>query len=177
MNKPKSEIYSDGMCVYVSVNLSNPFVGKLALVLANLLLLAVIGIAIAWWIPAMLLCFLALFLLLLKYSLWNFFGRENLIINTRSVSYQHHYGLLKTGYITKKMPNRLIVSNSAYEAYPGCVICGFGSYHEINHIPIEVYSMTFPIAEADARHLNKLIQKLFIDEMSERYDLPAIILN
>lgn len=177
MNKPKSEIYSDGVCVYVSVSVSNPFIGKLALVFANLLILTVIGLGIAWQIPAMVICFLLLFMLLAKYSLWNFFGQENLIINTRSVSYQNDYGLFKTRYVIKRLQSRLIISHSLYKASPGCVLCSFGSYKQVDNTPFEIYSMTFPMTEADAKYLNTLIEKLFIDDMSKRYDLPQIILN
>ncbi|WP_121810967.1 hypothetical protein [Mucilaginibacter kameinonensis] len=177
MNQPKSEIFSDGICVYVSVNVSNPFIGKLALVFANLLILTVIGLGVVWHIPGMVICFGLLFVLLAKYSLWNFFGWENLIINTRSVSYQRDYGLFKTRYIIKRLQSRLIISHSLYKPNPGCILRSFGSYKQVDNTPFEIYNMTFPMAEADAKYLNTLIEKLFIDDMSRRYDLPQIILN
>ena len=177
MDKPKSEIYSDGICVYISVNVGNPFIGKFALVLANLIILTVIGLGVAWRIPTMVICFLLFFLLLAKYSLWNFWGLEHLIINTRSISYQHNYGLFKTKYVTKKLQSRLILSHSSYKAFPGFVLCSFGSYKQADNTPFEIYNMIFPITEADVKYLNTLIEKLFIDDMSKRYDLPQIILN
>jgi len=177
MNKPKSEIYSNSECVYVSVNVSNPLWGKVVLVLGNLFILIIIGLGIIWQIPQMIICFLLLFISLIKYSLWNFCGCENLIINTRSVSYQHNYGLFKTRYVIKRLQSRLIISHSLYKNCPGCVLCSFGSYKQIDNTPFELYNMTFPMVEADAKYLNTLIEKLFIDDMSKRYDLPQIILN
>lgn len=41
----------------------------------------------------------------LKYALWNAFGKEILIINQKSVSYQYHYGFIRNNLTTKTYQN------------------------------------------------------------------------
>lgn len=103
--KDKFIINTDGVCVYVSVSVTNSLVGKILLLLANGIALTVLVLSVVEWIPALLLVTLVMLALLMRYTLWNLFGAENLIINTKSLSYQHDYGFWKTGYTTKDIIN------------------------------------------------------------------------
>ena len=177
MKKPVSLIYTDGVCVYISVNVSNPVIGKVALILADLMLLCPVIIGITEGILALILLSGVFFLFLLKYTLWNFWGQENIIISTKSVSYQQNYGLFKTGYTTKTIFNRLVIDYLDDGNEPGCVNCRFITYGETNHIPFEIYQMIFPINLKDARKIGELLDKLFIDQLSDGFGMPHISLN
>lgn len=177
MKQPASLIYTDGICIYISVKVTNPLVGKVVLVLANLMVLFPVILGITEGILAMTLAFGAFFLILLKYTLWNFWGRENIIVNTKSVSYQHEYGVFKTNYTTKSLFGRLLIEYFDNKKEPGCVNCRFISYSEITDVPFEIYTMVFPLSQKDVDKLRTYLDKLFIDHLSDGLGMPHISLN
>jgi hypothetical protein len=175
--KDKTAIYSDEICIYISICANSPLYGKIALLLADLLILCVLIFAIVLWIPGLLLVS-ALFLFFLgKYSLWNFYGKENLIINTKTVSYQHDYGFFKTAYTV--VPFNKTIKLQVAPAKPiesKELLVKIWSYND-NDLPVEVYTTSLTISEEDVIRLNTLIKQLFVDKMADEYMLPHIHLN
>jgi hypothetical protein len=174
--KPTAGIYSDDICVYVSVSANNGLTGKIALALADLLVFIVLYFAIIEWIPGLLICTLLLLMLLTRFTLWSFFGKENLIINTKSVSYQNDYGFFKTPYTTKLIKNKLVVVNHKTDEPEGYVNCGFITY-DATDLPVDIYDMVFPISAEDSIYMQGLIEHLYLNKLSDNYDFPVINLN
>jgi len=174
-----NQIWTDGVCVYVSAKVSNPILGKIALVIADAMILSVAILAIKIRIPGLLLFSMLPLFFLAKYTLWNFFGRETLIINTKSFSYQHDYGVIKMAFVTKKIANKIIVKALPVETddTENPLQLSFISYHKENDIPFEVYHTSLYFSEKEAIYINSLIQQLFIDELSKNNEFPAVYLN
>ena len=174
MKEPKPRIFSDGICVYVSVSVNNSLVGKVALVVANAFILSVFVLSIKEWIPGLFICTTIFLIMLIRYTLWNFYGKENLIANTKSFSYQHDYGFFKTSYITKPVHARLILTNEEKE---DGIYCTFITYRKTDNLPVEIYNMTFPVSEKDLQLINLLIEQLYINELSDGDGNSYINLN
>ena len=177
IREKNSLVYTDGVCVYVSISENNPLMGKVALILADLLILSVLFFSVTEGIAGLIIFTVILLSFLTRYTLWNFWGKENLIINTKSVSYQHDYGLLKTSYTTKKIHSKLIVVCDKKEGVADMVQCGFITYHEMNHLPTEIYGVTFPITCKQAEYMIDLIEALYLNKMTGDYEFPSINLN
>jgi hypothetical protein len=174
MKEPKSKSHSDGMCVYVQTEVNNSVASKLLIIVADTLILSVLILSIVEWIPGLFICTLIFLAFLTWTTLWAFWGKENLIINTKSLSYQHDYGFFKTRYTVKSIHARLIVISQKTDDE---VRCSFVSYQESNDLPLEIYSMTLPISEKECERINTLIEELYVDRLSDDYEFPYINLN
>ncbi|MCQ6960995.1 hypothetical protein [Mucilaginibacter aquariorum] len=175
--KDKTAIYSDEICIYISICANSPLYGKIALLIADLLILSVLIFAIVLWIPGLLLVSAFFLFFLGKYSLWNFYGKENLIINTKTISYQHDYGFFKPAYTV--VPFNKILNLQVAPAKPienKELLVKFSSYND-DDLPIEIYTISLSIPEEDVRRLNTLVKQLFADKMADEYMLPHIHLN
>ncbi|MES2064319.1 MAG: hypothetical protein V4456_20550 [Bacteroidota bacterium] len=175
--KEKTKIYSDEICVYVSIGVSNPLYGKIALVLADAIILSVLILAIVIWIPALALVSTMFLFFLTKYTLWNLYGRENVIINTKTVSYQHDYGFFRTGYTTVPFKKGLSLKvGPAKPAENKELLLLISSYND-NDLPVDIYTTTLSMPEDDVIRLDTLMKQLFVDKMADEYMLPPIHLN
>jgi len=175
--KERIKIYSDEICIYVSIGVNNPLYGKVALILADALILSVLILAIVIWIPGLALVSLLFLFFLTKYTLWNIYGRENVIINTKNVTYQHDYGFFKTDYTI--LPINKGLSLKVAPAKPTEnkeLLIKMTSYND-NDLPVEIYTMALSVPEDDVIRLNMLMKQLFVDKMAEEYMLPPIHLN
>src|ERR1700761_486593 len=94
-------IFSDDVCIYVFANTNHALWRKAILILASLFMFSVVCFSLAIWLPDLTILSLIIGFMVLRYSLWNIYGEENLIINTKSLSYQHGYGFFRTGYKIK----------------------------------------------------------------------------
>ena len=175
MKEPKSESHSDGICVYVLTEVNKSVASKLLILVADALILSVLIFSITEWIPGLFICTLIFLAFLAWCTLWAFWGKENLIINTKSLSYQHDYGFFKTKFTIKPIHARLIVISRKTE--DGDMHCSFVSYQESNDLPLEIYSMTLPISEKECERINTLIGELYVDKLSDDYEFPYINFN
>jgi len=171
-------IISDGVCVYFTANSSNPVLGKVLLLIADSAICIVLVFSIFENIGGLILASLLLVLFFGHYTLWNLLGRENLIINTKTISYQHDFGLYKSAYTTKKINKLLeiLIVNKLPEKEQNDLQLRFFSYNDAD-IRVELYTTVFHISSTDAEKLNKMVNNLFIDKVTESYTLPPINLN
>lgn len=98
------EITNDGACVYLNSAVKPGIIAKVTLVLLNLFsLLLFVVIAYATWNTNTPRVFLFAICVLLpvvyvvsigRLTLWNLFGKEYVIINTKSLSFKRSYGVL-----------------------------------------------------------------------------------
>jgi len=154
----------DGVCVYVTLTGRISLFGKLILLFINSFIISVI---VALWVMNIgiaAICFTVLELLIIRYTLWNVMGKEHVIINTRSLSYQFDYGFFVTELnsvaITKEL--RVIPFNEVKEANGIYTRLLFESYDE-NHLPINIYHTTLALSEDDHKKLIELLNQLYLD--------------
>lgn len=168
----------DGICIYATTILKAAIVGRLFLLILNLVL---IGVIIAFSIEKVfigVLVFTAVEIFIIKYSLWNLYGEERLIINAKSLSYQHYYGLFTTPFHTISFNKRIQVLpyGEVVEGDQTYVKFLFESYNE-NNLPSIIYHSVLHINKTDFEKLLQYIDQLFVDEMSESYEMPRIYMN
>lgn len=109
--KPKNDLYChyDGVCIYATISVKPNIVAKIILSFINLFLLAAITTFIIGDVIVAALAFSVLEFFTIKYTLWNFLGEERLIINTRSLSYQQHYGFFNTALQTISLNKKILI--------------------------------------------------------------------
>ena len=100
--------HSDGINLYVEFSVRAKPIGKIILSILILFTLAAFIIIFStldqeeigkFIIPLSMPCFL--FLVIPKrYLIWNLYGKENLIINSKTISYNYDYGFIRTNLKT-----------------------------------------------------------------------------
>lgn len=85
--------------------------------------------------------FSLLYIFPIKYLLWNLFGKEHLIINTKSISHSFDYGFIKTNLSTQPV-NRL---ETYYQQRMSDETNEFGqlvfyNYRQDNNLPELIYT-------------------------------------
>lgn len=178
--RPKNELYChyDGVCIYATISVKPNIVAKIILSFINLFLLAAITTFIIEGVAIAAIAFSVLEFFTLKYTLWNFLGEERVIINTRSLSYQQHYGFFNTPLQTISLNKKILIRayDQIIENELTLVKFLVESYND-QHLPEVIYHSVLNITEADFKRLLEQVDRLYIDEMSERHAMPEIILN
>lgn len=178
MKDDNFEMSFDGICIYIALSVENPLMGKIFLITADLIIFGVFFTAIYTWIPGLALVSLAFLFFLLRYTLWNFFGSEYIIINTKAISYQHDYGFIRMPRVTKSINKilQLKYDSDYLDKDQIKVKLNMVSYDE-NDLPIIIYQVSLPVSLQNAERLDALIKQIFMDKMSDDYSLPNINLN
>jgi len=171
-----SRVFSDGVCVFVFANADNPFFSKAILIICNLFFLSICVFSLTIGILGLTAFSLIAFLFLLRYALWNIYGKETLIINPKSLSYQYDYGFYRVPFKTKLINGPKLKITSRFVT-DGKNQLSFISYDETTRAPILVHTMLFYLSDDEAAQLHTLVNDLFLDELSDKYTLPAINLN
>jgi len=98
------EISSDGHCVYLTSVVKSNLIGKIILILFNAAVISLLvlltnifsdpgsGSAVIGFLIVLVLYITTL----LRYTLWNFWGRENISISTETIKYHFDYGFFST---------------------------------------------------------------------------------
>lgn len=168
----------DDVCVYATTAVKANITAKIILALINLFLLGIITVFFVEQVLLAAFVFLGLELFVVKYTLWNLFGEERLIINTKSISYQQHYGFFTTPFRTINLNKKVIVLpyDKVVDGEKINVKFLFESYDE-NNLPYVVYHSVLNVPDVDFEKLIRKIDELFIDEMSASYAMPTIHMN
>ncbi|RQO74055.1 hypothetical protein DBR43_01215 [Pedobacter sp. KBW06] len=171
-------IDSDGICLFITLTLRTSLAGRLVLIFLNMMCTGIIVLAAAERITALILASTVIFLLLIRYSLWNFYGKEYLTINTKSIRYQHDYGFFKTTPQINKIGTSLMVQaqNIYQTGKPKQVRLVFISHNELD-FPEEVYHVAIPITQKNANAVIRGINLLYLDKVTDDYSLPPIHMN
>jgi hypothetical protein len=174
----KVKVEYDGANVHLSMEAETSLMAKTAVVILNLVGLSVVFIGLYDWLLVVLTIGLLWELFFSWLILWNFFGKEILTINTRNLSYQHHYGFYKTKIEHRSMHNALNISLipvlTHHDKYHFQLI--FESYNEYG-LPEEIYRSIFPISETDLNLLKIAIRKLYLKKVHPDYINQPFLLN
>jgi hypothetical protein len=174
----KVSIDHDGLNVRLFMKVESTKMGKISMIFVNLIGLALLGIALEEWLLG-LLAMAALWLIFFGWiTLWNFFGKELVIINTKSLSYQHTYGFYITPLETKKINRAMNISLLPAGETKGTPHYNlvFESFNE-NDLPEELYRTALPISEDELTLLKKYIRRLYFEKVSPDFVSQSYLLN
>lgn len=102
-----------------------------------------------------------------KYLLWNLYGQEFLIVNTKSVSWSYNYGIIRTN-VNTEIYNRLgigyekVITIDNIEM--GRLI--FYNYRQEDNLPEIIHQTTALLSSSDIKKLSDSIQDIFISEFN-----------
>ncbi|WP_222538363.1 hypothetical protein [Pedobacter polysacchareus] len=169
---------SDGVCIYVTIGINADLPAKLILGSLNLILLGVIVLAVSKGVVALMIFSTLCAILLIRFSFWNIYGKEHLVINTKTMMYQHDYGFFRTNPKLKFFQKGLsVIGKEATKAGSNAqILMIFQTYNHYD-LPEDVYQTALPIAKRNADLLIKAINSLFIEKITEDYSLPPIFMN
>lgn len=168
----------DGICVYATSKVKPNLVAIMILTFVNIGLLTVITLFAIESLPILVLVFGLAELFIIKYTLWNFFGEERLIINDKTLSYQQHYGFFTTTLNTIAFNKKIWIKDydRVNQGNISYVKFLFESYDK-NSLPEVIYHSVLNITEADFKKFLQYIDKLFIDDLVREHAMPEIHLN
>lgn len=168
----------DGICVYATIAVKPSIIAIIILSFLNLFLLTIITILCMEKVPLAAVAFSLLEVFLIRFTLWNLYGEERLIINARSMSYQQHFGFFTT--ILRTIPFQKRISFIPYDEVRENEQCYsklmFESYDH-NNLPQLIYYSVLHLHERDLERFNNHINQLFVDEMTFSYEMPPVNLN
>lgn len=112
-----------------------------------------------------------------KRFLWNTFGKETVVINTKSISYQYDYGILRTTLTTIPYKELKVL----YEKVKDIGDVEYGNLHFIDYdevnLPNTVYETTVLLSKKDADIILNMLVTLFHIEFADKYNLPPFSPN
>ena len=163
--KNRVEISNDNVCVYYDASIKPDTFLIIAITLVNIFLLILFIVIIASTYDADL-PKLSLFVIYIvlptiytltigRTCLWNLFGKEHLVINTKSIAKKVSFGFFQSQWnsITINNPTYEIVINERYAGQD------YGTlrflHHDENDLPIEIFSTTvvLPIERLSLIHI------------------------
>ena len=114
----------------------------------------------------------------IKYLLWNTYGKEYLIVNTKSLSFYYDYGFFKTRLRTIKFRDLAsgfdkihLKDNKEY----GKIL--FYDYNKDNNLPELIHETTVILSSDQAEKLISEIHKVFLDQYFDEMDFVSFSSN
>lgn len=185
--KNTAEITNDGACIYLDSTVKPDATAKVTLMLLNLFSLMLFGvIAYATWktnTPRGLLFAIYVLLPVIycmsvgRLTLWNLFGKEYVIINTKSLSFKRHYGIL-TGKL-KVLPYKgLHYTIKETEKHSGIAygIINFAQ-HDLRGQSVNLFTTSITLPVKQLNHLIEQLTFLFTLEQISDPEYEIIHLN
>lgn len=175
--KNKIKVVTDGINVYAYLKVNASKIG-----IKVLIALLLIEISFLIWasfqippkelvtmiIPLIILC-VFLVGLPIKYLLWNLYGVEELIVNTKSISWSYNYGFFKTKLKTITY-NKLNIDyekvNGAFKNETGRLL--FYDYSKTNPLPKLIHKTTVLLSKSDVQEFDQMIMKVFAQEKPKK---------
>lgn len=177
MNAGRFTVDEDGNSIKVTIAVQSSLAGKIFLYSLNILLIAVIVLFFIGDIGVITLFITVMEVLLLRYSLWNLYGSETVILKKHALSYQHHYGFIKmplrTVNITKKL--RVIPFHENFQAGNKAMKLIFESIDERLQ-PVNLYQTSLSVSNTDYKNFMNSFDKLY-KQHPEEYVLPLPQMN
>ncbi len=178
MNNPV-EIFRNPEMLVVTIKVRSALIGKIILSLIvvvcfALVILAALGIHPAKGPGTLIfpMAFLAFVIFVpLKMLLWNLYGKETIIVNTRSVSWTHSYGIVETRLKTQTF-EALGTGFDLFRIYDGNEHGHllFYRYDPITHLPSEIYSTNIIIPKNKLVEIDNELSDLFYHEFASGYE-------
>jgi len=174
--KNVSTVYSDGINIYIAAEIKSKVAGKLLLGSILIVTIAVflyLLVSVDFKemgkasIPIILIpCFFLYFLS--KYLLWNIYGQEHIVVNSKTVTYYYNYGFFRTPLKTV-FHNRLGISYRITDRFEdenfGRML--FVNYNQDTNLPEALHETAVEINEKTATEIEKILEKLLFDKFNE----------
>ncbi|SMD12849.1 hypothetical protein [Pedobacter nyackensis] len=135
---------------------------KASLYLLNSLIIAVILLFAFGGIGVITLFIVAFEVLFLRYSIWNLYGSEYIILNRESISHQLHYGPIKLPVRTVKVNSiiNVIPFNEDFRAGSNGVKVNFESLDDKNE-PVNLFQTSLVISREDYKVFMQSFNRMF----------------
>jgi hypothetical protein len=168
----------DGVNVHLSIEAETSKIAKAVMLFLNLMGIALILVGFYEWLLVLLMLGTLWLIFFGWLTLWNFFGKELITINTRSLTYQHQYAFYKAKPEIRSVNKALNISlipamEIQSQKYFHLI---FESYNEYNQ-PTEIYRSALPISETDLNLLKISIRKLYFKKVHPDYINQPYLLN
>ncbi len=180
------EINSDGVNVYATLRIKANIIGQI------LLLILIIGLILGFifivsstdskemgeMIIPIILMLAFIIGVPLRYLIWNIYGREHLIINTKTISYSYDYGVLKTTQKTLhfyRLTTTFEPENTYGDEEKGKLI--FWNYLEDTHLPEVLFTTSIILRKDELQVLNNEITELFNNEFLDSHGFTGFSMN
>ena len=168
--KNKININTDGVNVYVDLKVVSNLMGR---VLLGLMILALVvlsvwavlsaeGFPIGFYLVVALTMFFAV-----KYFLWNVYGEESIVINTKSINYSYSYGFLQTNLKTITF-HHLGTGYEKIKMGGGQTELGkllFYNFNKENNLPELIFESTVLVPKEQIAIMDQWIKDLFLSEL------------
>jgi hypothetical protein len=128
-------------------------------------------------LPTLILFILFIFLPI-RYLLWNLFGKENLIVNTKTISYWYDYGFIRTNLKTIKydrLATDFLSNRKENEKEFGNLI--FYNYNKDTNLPELIHQTSVYIELEKLKEIDLLIQNIFENEFNDKQGFMGYSLN
>ena len=171
-------LHYDGVCVYANIKIKISVLAKFILMFLNVALISIIVLFASSGVGIAAVFFTLIQVFLLKYTLWNLYGTENLIINTKSISYQYGYGFFVTTMTTLMIHKAVKLGhfNSIKGGEQNYMNFLFSTFDDA-HLPTHIYQSTLKISETEYQQLVEAVDHLYLDQLSEDFLMPVIHMN
>ena len=108
-----------------------------------------------------------------KYTAWNFWGEERIIINTKCINYQYSYGIIVLNDVTIPFHNLsmdiIITDNTVNNERGEFILFDYDQFD----LPFKIFTSTVALSKKDLETINTKIKSLFINEaMPENQFFP-----
>jgi hypothetical protein len=168
-------IKSDGINVYAELRVKANLIGKVILsIMVSFLIIFFIFIFSNLNAEEVGPSILGIFLIAIfsvgipaKFLFWNLFGKEYLIVNTKSISYHYDYGIFRTKLKTIKY-HRLGTGFEKHKTHDNITkgYLVFYNYNADNDIPEIIHQTTVLVEDDKVRLLDYEIDKVFENEFN-----------
>lgn len=171
--------YDDGINFYATFSVKANVTGKVILSTMILILLTMYFFVAStitkedlreMLFPMILISALIIFFPI-RYLLWNLFGKETLIVNTKTVSYRYDYGILKTNLKTvhfERLGTGFQIIKEENEIESGKLL--FYNYRGEDNLPEIIHQTSVLLDTIDIQEINMEISKIFANEFNEKND-------
>ena len=180
------EIESDGINVFATMSVKAKPVGIVILLIFVLFLIVAFILIVSTFekneigkliLPTLILFILFIFLPI-RYLLWNLFGKENLIVNTKTISYWYDYGFIRTNLKTIKydrLATDFLSNRKENEKEFGNLI--FYNYNKDTNLPELIHQTSVYIELEKLKEIDLLIQNIFENEFNDKQGFMGYSLN
>jgi hypothetical protein len=174
----KVELKKDYINLHVAIEAETSKVVKGILIFFNMCTLAIVVLSLVDWLLALFVIGVLLMSLFGWLTLWYGFGKEKLVITSKSISYQYQYGFYTTKVESQPLRRALNISLAPSRERNGLEYFNviFETYNEQN-VPEEIYRTSLAINRAEFATLKRAIRTLYFERVDLSHHMQPYILN
>lgn len=174
----KLEIKKDYVNLHVVIGAETSLVVKSVLIFFNVCTLGIVILSLIDWLLGLFVIGSILMGLFAWLTLWFGYGKERIIINTKSISYQYQYGFYTTKIETQPIKKALNISLAPARDKNGLEYFNliFETYNKHN-VPEEIYRSALAITRPEFATLKRSVRALYFEKVDAEYLKQPYILN